>query len=54
MDALNNLYTAASLAPLNAQQHQRLIKDAQQLAAVLEPSVAVNGSVAPVVPIAGK
>ena len=32
MDALNNLYAAASNAPLTAAQHARLLRDAQQLA----------------------
>lgn len=35
-DALNNLYAAATLAPLPAVQHDRIKQDAQQLAETLK------------------
>ena len=36
LDALNNLYAAASNAQLTAAQHARCLRDAQQLAEVLK------------------
>ena len=35
--ALNNLYTAARLAPLRAEEHELLRKCAEQLAEALKP-----------------
>jgi|APGre2960657404_1045060.scaffolds.fasta_scaffold97399_3 hypothetical protein len=35
--ALNNLYNAARLAPLNAEQHELIRKCAEQLAEALKP-----------------
>lgn len=35
--ALNNLYAAARLAPLNAEQHELLRKCAEQIAEALKP-----------------
>jgi hypothetical protein len=35
--ALNNLYAAARLAPLNAEQHELVRKCAEQIAEALKP-----------------
>ena len=36
--ALNNLYAAARLAPLNAEQHELVRKCAEQIAEALKPT----------------
>ncbi len=35
--ALNNLYQAARLAPLNAEQHDVVLKSAQALSEIIKP-----------------
>ena len=36
--ALNNIYNAARLAPLNAEQHELIRKCAEQIAEALKPA----------------
>ena len=41
--ALNNLYNAARMAPLNAEQHELIRKCAEQIAEALKPKEEPKG-----------
>ena len=41
--ALNNLYNAARMAPLNAEQHELIRKCAEQIAETLKPKEESKG-----------